>query len=58
MLVNTVEELVGKLDDPRAKSIGEKALNILRPGVKDFIEAARESVKNPDNSALYDLLLL
>lgn len=52
--MDVVEKLVQQIDDPRAKQIGERALNILRPGVRDFIEAARESVRNPEDRNLVD----
>jgi len=49
LAVDIVDKLVQQLDDPRAKQIGERAMNLIKPGIKEFIEAAREAVKNPDD---------
>jgi len=47
--LDIVDKLVAGLTDPRQKQIGDRAMNILRPGIKDFVEAAKAAVRDPDN---------
>lgn len=51
--VDVVDKLVKTLDEPKSRQLADNAMAALRPGIKDFIAAARESVKDPSNRKLY-----
>eukprot|EP01128_Nolandella_sp_AFSM9_P008029 TRINITY_DN45_c1_g1_i1.p1 TRINITY_DN45_c1_g1~~TRINITY_DN45_c1_g1_i1.p1 ORF type:complete len:1121 (+),score=413.38 TRINITY_DN45_c1_g1_i1:168-3365(+) len=52
--LDVVDDLVKTLADPASRAKADQAMAEIRPGIKDFIAAAREAVKNPDDRKLVD----